>query len=655
MNNKANKAPLIICLVLSFLYISLAISTPISINAAASHDDAWFVRSAESILHGKWLGNFNEMTLIKGMGYPYILVINSLIGIPITLTLSILYLASCAAFAFSLRKCGLQKFAAIVLFALLLFQPVLFPTRIIRDNIYTTLLLFSTSGLILIALHEVDRHRNAILGVSGISLGMLFITREEGIWVVPAIIFLTIYSLFASWRNGKSILGFSKSVGIFIAFLSVPPLTTASINWYVYGVFQDVDIKNKSYVSALNSLYKVRVGNEIQFIPVHEKKRDAIYRISPAFKELQPFFEDIGKHWTVHGCAVYKHTCGDYAGGWFMWAFRKGVSSLGYYETPASAAQYYDRIVNEIEIACDEGKIDCEFNTLPFVPSITPEAIKSIPKKLLGAINLTIYKAPGFMSAGESWGPIERINEIRTFLGNPSIYPSKEIPENTITGWYYASNDKWISLICSSDPGTERITPIKKIPSPDVVRKFNDSRAALRRFSIYLVESSNCHISSTESDKFTLPMREPSQNGARAFDFGSGRIQFDDKKPLEPSASAGLAIKIINILNSGFQFVSGYLFAAGTASILAAILHSLRKRTLPNNLGVISIFLWTLYYTRIALMTLIDVTSFPAINTLYLAPAFVLWISASVCGIFSLFNSIWLPANARLKISRKPC
>lgn len=173
---------------LALLYLYLAMHFPVSIYTGAGYDDAWFITSAERLLSGKWLGAYNQMTLIKGLGYSYFLAFNNLIGFPITLSLAFFYLLACLFFVNVLRKAGLEKITTVLLFALLIFQPALFPTRIIRDNIYFACLLISFSGLIHACLFSSDRFSKVIASLSGLCFGLFWITREEGIWVLPGFI-----------------------------------------------------------------------------------------------------------------------------------------------------------------------------------------------------------------------------------------------------------------------------------------------------------------------------------------------------------------------------------------------------------------------------------------------------------------------------------
>jgi hypothetical protein len=424
--------------ILSLLYITLAMHFPVSIYTTSVHDDAWFITNAEKILAGQWLGAFNQMTLIKGQGYSYFLALNALIDIPITFNLAIIYLVACFLFTATLREVGLGKVAALVLFSVLIFQPALFPTRIIRDNIYFSFLLISLSGLIYTTVCSTEHYRKHIIVITGLCFGMFWITREEGLWVLPGFATIFLYCIYQHHKEIARLILIIKSLLIYTLAALVIPFSTAYVNYSQYGIFQNVDFKSASFINALNALNNVDIGKEMQYVPVPQKKREAIYKVSPSFKELEAYFEGAGKGWTNHGCAIFEHTCKDYAGGWFMWALRDGVASLGYYQNPKLANEFYEQIAGEIQLACNKGQLQCEQNFIPFMPRLSKKTIQSIPKKMIEAINVTIYKIPISLTGGPSSKPIDRLDTIREFLGNPRIIPSYQ-SKLQAAGWYYAS------------------------------------------------------------------------------------------------------------------------------------------------------------------------------------------------------------------------
>ena len=63
------------------------------------------------------------------------------------------------------------------------------------------------------------------------------------------------------------------------------------------------------------------------------------------------------KLWVSDKAKVFDGT--QIPGGWFMWALRDAVAAAGHYSSGTAAADYYRRLANEINIACDEGRLEC--------------------------------------------------------------------------------------------------------------------------------------------------------------------------------------------------------------------------------------------------------------------------------------------------------
>lgn len=640
MSIKSNNLIFWIYVTFALLYVSLAMHLPVSIytGTGAGHDDSWFVSRAENILAGEWLGTFNNMTLIKGVGYPYFLVFNNLLGTPITLTLAMLYLAACFFFICVLRNAGLHRLIALCLFVVLIFQPALFPTRIIRDNIYFSLFLISVSGLIYAALHRGVNDRFILVGASGFCFGLFWITREEGVWVLPGFAFIVLYSLVLNGKEKRSLGLLIRALSIYILGALTPLFITGLLNLAAYGSFQNVDVKNSSFVNVLNALNKVEVGEEIPYIPVPQKKREVIYKVSPAFRELQTYFEDTGKGWTLPGCEIYKHTCGDYAGGWFLWALRDGASYLGYYKDPASAAKYYERIVREINLACNDGTLMCASNPAPYLPRFSRDAISNIPKKIIEAINLTVYKKPVPLSGGPSWKPFDRLNEVLDFLGNPKIVRPKMEPILAISGWYYAPLTEWVILNCGNGD-SDSYRPISRHASLDIAEHFKDENAIRQRFSFEVSEFKNCSISFSNSVAKEIPLTDLLQNQRKWIHLGNGILNFDTLTVLNQDLSTHdnwMSGK--SLLIKAYEGASIYIFGVGILCFVATSLLLFLGKQRPDDLLVIALLLWIFYCSRVALVVMVDVSSFPAITHGYLLPAFPLWAAASFLSISALFK-----------------
>jgi hypothetical protein len=620
------------------VYILCAMNLPVSIYTLAGHDDGLFISNAYSILNGEWLGSYSQMTLAKGAGYSLFLAINAASGIPITLSLALFFAFAAWLLTEKLTQLGLSKLMALILFILLLFHPHLFPTRIIRDNIYPALSLLVFTALI--DLCFLNQRRWFILFLYGCTIALFWITREEGVWMIPALALLVLFKLWSAWREGKDkLVIFIKSVALLMLFISLPLLIICSINYAKYGAFLTVDFKDPAFSKSLSLLNSIEVDTKISHVPVNKQQREAAYSISPAFAELKTYFEETGTGWTKPGCNIYPDSCGDYAGGWFMWAYRDAVQNRGNYQSFTQASTFYQRVATEISSACDTGKIACKSGLFGFLPKLNAAELSAIPDSLINSYKLITLQTPVQLDAGPSMYADGRLDSVKLFLRNPLIVPSIEEDTIRMSGWYYnpLSSDLWVDVECPDNSSTN-ITSISRIHSPDIAIAMNNSLATKQRFSIKTTKQDGCRL--IDTNKKSINIDHIHSTGPGAFAIGDATLFIDSMSTAVPPKLKKVAATIkINLANIYKSFLP-LLFWLGLIALLTSFLLHVANKTRLSPILVCAFVAWTLVCTRVGILILIDVSSFPAINSLYMGPAFPLLLAAIILSLFSLRYSV---------------
>ena len=125
---------------------------PVFAIGSAAHDDRLFLQLAESIINGRWLGTYSQMTLAKGPFYSIWVALLYWLCIPLGLGVQLAYAAACAGFARACRPAIRSGLALFAIYTVLLWNPMSFevPTmgRIIRQQIYTPLGITIFAGLV---------------------------------------------------------------------------------------------------------------------------------------------------------------------------------------------------------------------------------------------------------------------------------------------------------------------------------------------------------------------------------------------------------------------------------------------------------------------------------------------------------------------------
>ena len=621
----------------SLAYLILAMNLPVSIHTPLIHDDALFWGNAYQIVNGNWLGAYSKMTLAKGPGFPMFLAANAVLGIPVTLLMALLYLFACGLIANTLRGLGLNRYLVLIVFVVILFHPALFPIRIIRDNIYPALSLIIISGVIRIVFVRPQQDQRLLSVVPyGLALGLFWMTREEGIWIVPGLLILLFLKAFQLKKQNLPVNGVFYRFACFLLIATMFVSLIALINYHKYGKFEVVDFKGKAYSQAVKSLNSVDVGPDLPHVPVSFDKRQEIYRVSPTFAQLKDYFEDKGKGWTKFGCAIYPLTCGDYAGGWFVWALRDAVASKGYYDSPEHAAEFYNNITKEIEAACDMGLIKCRANPIPFMPNVTMTQLKELPGKTVDALKLAMVQFQVPATEGPSSEPLDQLQRIRLFLRNPLTTPAASEQRIEISGWFYSTDRDWIGLNCSMH-GTKIKRHVDRLSSPDIAEHFKDPNANFQRFSISLSSNEDCSISTDSLPANDFPIKALLEKTGHSVG-EKGTLYADEiLQTNNYSKMQDLPLKLKNSLANLYKLIIPILILLGAFAYFVYLIFTLIRRAPITDIFIVSTMMWILFFSRVFIIILVDISSFPAINMLYMSAGFPILCLAALLSLQLIF------------------
>jgi hypothetical protein len=331
-----------------------------------SADDQLFIHQAVSILRGDWLGSYNYLTLFKGPFYPLFIAGTFLTGLPLLSVQQGLYALACLAVCLALAPLLRRQVLAVILLAILLFNPMsatnTVATRVLREGIYPALSLLTLAGAIglVLRLEKPLRRRIAWLVLFGTSLSAFWLTREERIWLLPALFILVgvaIYRMRAqSGFNWRSV---TINLALPLGLLGAAVLTICGLNSAHYGVFAITEYDSPVFLKAYGSLTRVKPETWQPLIPVAAETRQRIYAVSPAFARLEPWLEgDIGQLYARYGENV-KSDRREMGGGWFHMALRESIDQAGFTADGRFPAKYYRQLAAEIDSACDAGMLDC--------------------------------------------------------------------------------------------------------------------------------------------------------------------------------------------------------------------------------------------------------------------------------------------------------
>ena len=163
---------------------------------SAEHDDRLFINLANALLHGEWLGPYNQLTLAKGPFYSLWIAFVFLVGLPLGFAQQIAYAGSCAVLVRALAPMLAAGSARFAVYAVLLGNPMSFEAsslgRVLRQHIATPLALLIFAGLIALYARRSEPFRRLApwAALLGASLAAFWMTREDVIWIAPSVVLL---------------------------------------------------------------------------------------------------------------------------------------------------------------------------------------------------------------------------------------------------------------------------------------------------------------------------------------------------------------------------------------------------------------------------------------------------------------------------------
>jgi len=637
----------------SLFKIILLNSQPIFALGFAGHDDALFINLANSLIKLHWLGHFNNLTLAKGPGYPIWIAFNNLFGLPLLLSQYLLYILACISLIIALKPLlSKHRIFLIILFIVLLFNPASFSnivnTRVIREAVYPAQTLFIIAFTIGILVRNDRTVKNLIVWVGGLSvfLSWFWLTREEGVWILPFIVPILLFTGFKIWREKLSKWKIKLAIlTVPFAFLFLSISIISSINYFVYGIYTAVEFENPEFLEAYGSLTRVKDQGWTQYLPVSRKKMKEIYAVSPTFKKLEPYLDGaLGKAWATNNNKnnVYFQDPLDIGGGWFVWAFRDAVAEVGYYKNGKDTMNFYKQLSSEIDTACREKKLDCfgKRKTMmdPFYKEQIDPIIHSIAKCYNFMITLggTQIVYPTYSSGGK-----ETLYRFSKMTHEPIYIDNNNI---TVSGWAFSPTEKLnIRVINNKDQLVNYNLEVSD--SPDVYLFFSQGgnefeNAKNARFKISTDCKENCFISfigekSNLKEKYAFNSTPNFRNRAGSFYVSFDKWDYGNSSTNQIITDKTYILKVSVLNRIGMLYISSLLLLF-ILSFLIFLFTPFVKQKEHRIFFFINLSLLLAIGARLAILSLIDATSFSPFYGNYFSPFYPLILIFILLNLFSL-------------------
>lgn len=621
------------CGLLALISLWLRTGFPVHAIADASADDALFIRGAYALSAHQWLGAFDQFTLAKGMGYPWFIRTAGALGLPLKLAEQSLYLTICALLTQQVATRLKSPGAGACLFGALALNPVLWHpelARVIREGLYLSqsFALIVLLGMLLFPASKRSKRCTGLLAAfTGLMLGGFWLTREEGVWMLPALAVLVTMRLMHQivlWRRCMAVRPpLLRALAVAFTPLLIVVLSAQvviqgvkAINLSRYGLFESTEFHSADFKRAYGSLARIQHDQPQRYVVLPADARQRAYAVSPAARELQPFLDGAsGNNWRQIGCnQLAVVVCPDILSGWFMWALRDATALAGHYTSGAHAMAFYRRLAREINEACDRQTIPCSAARHSLAPALAWQDLKPTLSAAGKVMPVLLGLGDGAIGVNPSYGGVDRIEAFQQMVG-PLALPQAQRFE--IRGWMAsASSLPLLSLVPIS--GRVHASTVLLLDAPDVQLAVPGMTA--RRIRVVSSCAPNdCRLVASTGESIV----SASVGAGTLIDTPAFKLHVDS---LHDHLSDPVALRQQRLQKAAqpvaalYRTVWPWMATAGAFVLLIAAWKWLH-RPRADFLLAIALASLTAVAVRTLLLAYLEATSIPSVNVLYASPA----------------------------------
>ena len=599
------------------------------------YDDALYVRLAAHVASGEWLGPYDASTLAKGPLFPIFIAVSSRLGMPLLLAGRLFFAAAALLLVAALAPVVRAKRVRLLLLAVLLLNPVVV-TRAAREVVYPSVTLLALAGACgaFSALPSSPRRAFAWSALCGAALGAIWLTREEGVWILPPVALLLAAAVFRETHRSGLLAGLRRAGGVALLpflVLGLVLFCVALANRGAYGVLSVRESSERPFLSAYGALVRIRPSVARQSVPVPEDVRRRAYAESPAFGTLEPLLEgEVGRAFSALGAELSPEAGGDIAAGWLQFALRDAASRTGRYRDARTAAAFWTRVADELNAACEAGRLEClpERHTMtpPGVGRFLPEVLRRLPGGL-AFLASSVDSSPALRDPGSSSGS-EAGRALFARLTRERLAPAPGEPRwVAVSGWAFLRGGGALGWAARAPDGSRLPSGVTWSPSGDVAAHLRDPEAGQARFVFHASCPGPCvlELSGPSGTLFTF---DPAHPGRRVGSSPPALLVSLDEVAITPiPATPGewerneRRRKAQRSLARGYRVVLRLALPAAVVILgVAAVAAFVRRQ--GRSAVVVAVAFLAVICSRVALLTLIEVTSFPALHYLYLSAAY---------------------------------
>ena len=365
-------------LVVSILKQVLVNDMPIAANVALGIDDALMISMTKSITENNWIGQYGDAVISKGVTFPLILAFCYFTKIDYITMMTILYTIACLCLIAVLSKKIKNKIALFLIYVITLFTPVMYSyqvmQRVYRNALIPSFAIMIISGYLYLFFSRNDEKISKRIIVSiltGIILALFWYTREDSIWMIPFIVFISISAIIGVIAKDKKITkNLFKNLLLFVIPIALVFCYKSIISYQNYKHFGVYTVyNNEAYNKAMKSLKKVKKYDYYDNIDFTTTKLQRVAEVATSLSQIHPRLIEL-----IYGYSLIDSgpLDGEVVNGWFPWALKGTLSEFGYYNDAKNTNDFFNTLHLEIENGLANGTLEKE--------DVKPDMVNNINK-----------------------------------------------------------------------------------------------------------------------------------------------------------------------------------------------------------------------------------------------------------------------------------
>lgn len=394
--------------IITVFRIWLAYKTPIYVIADAMYDDYLFVEHADTILKGNWLGDFNFRTIAKIPGFSIYLALCSFVGVPFNVALILTFLLSIFVTVYALNKILNLKVFLLILYVLLLFNPLMFDAqiaqRVYRGGVILSFALMTVSSFIGLYVNRGERLRSTIAWsvLCCFSFTCFYVMKEDSIWLLPFCVCVVICLIASMFR--ERVLNLGSVILVVLPFLCVfcAMNSIASTNQDYYGIHATSDRGDSSFKLVIEDLNMIEDSNysDNQWIWISRESIEKAFEFSPTLSLIQEQFNERYKDQVYESQDMSQGDRVD-------WILKDLVNEAGIYSRGGiEVEKFYNNIHEELSSAFASGQLNYKRGltfskmTPPMGSSEIKYTLKTTVKNIAECVLLGPVSSSNFVASG---------------------------------------------------------------------------------------------------------------------------------------------------------------------------------------------------------------------------------------------------------------